>query len=372
MSHLTKRILIVDDNPVNCEICKEILEDDYEIEIAESGEAALESAGAFQPDLILLDVMMPGIDGLEVCRQLRSSTRSWVKIIMVSAKVQTEDRIAGYEAGADDYLAKPFDEHELLAKIGVHLRMKHIEEIDDVKCRLLQVLQHGNRTPMTHILSNIDILRNMHDELTEQERRERTEVVHRGAVRLHDWLVCGEQLVALMTGQFKFSPQRLDIDKQVSEVVQRIEARDPQFRGRIQVAIASGVRAECDPEFLDLLVDRLLSDTLACTAPATPIIFGVDQSDSGRLRISVNRGNEPLVTEILPRLFDPFGVPNDVLHNLGDGMSLAIVREITRIHGGLVRAKNVEAGYVEIVAELPLEQPQQASPVADQQNQGII
>lgn len=350
------RILVIDDNPVNCEICKEILQEDYHIKIAECGESGLKAVQEFEPDLVLLDVMMPGIDGYEVCRRIRKSTRSWVKIIMVSAKVQPEDRIAGYKAGADDYVTKPFEEGELIAKIRVHLRLKHVEEIDAIKCQLLQVLQHGNRTSMTHIMTNADILASMHEKLSDDERLARVNAVQRGASRLHYWLATGEQLVALMTGQYDFSPAGIDVAKRVTKVYKYVEKREAVAKGRVQLHVEPGLQLQCDREFFDLLIDRLICDALGSTKEETSILLHIEASQLDRVRIRINRSCENPQADMLTKLFEPFGVPEEVLHNMGDGMSLPIVKEIARIHGGLVRAVNVDATTVEIQAELPTTQ----------------
>lgn len=373
MLHHLPRILIIDDNPVNCEICSEILENDYEVMTIESGEEGLKVVPEFEPDLILLDVMMPGMDGLEVCRQLRTSARSWVKIIMVSAKGQVKDRIAGYDAGADDYITKPFDEEELLAKIRVHLRLKHVEEIDSVKCRLLQVLQHGNRTSMAHILMNSDILSSMYDKLNEDERRARLKAVQRGAICLHSWLATGEQLLALLTGQYNFCPEKIDINRRLTRVWKQVCKRDGIANDRVQFVVAGGLKADCDKEFFDLLVDRLLCDAVTASSPETPITLKIEASDPERLRISINRGSEAIPSELLPKMLEPFGVPDEVMHNLGDGMSLAVVREIARVHSGLVRAKTAQSGLgVDICVELPVTQNPILSTSTPLNEQGVV
>src|SRR2546425_9104352 len=124
------RILIVDDHPTNIAVLEEILGEPYTLKTAACGEEALVMALDFQPALILLDIMMPGIGGYETCRRLRAHpTLRHAKIIMVSARALVSQRLQGYEAGADDYITKPFDGDELVAKVRVYPRLKSLEEV---------------------------------------------------------------------------------------------------------------------------------------------------------------------------------------------------------------------------------------------------
>jgi len=117
-----KKILVVDDDPDNNTIMEELLGEDYHVKIATTGEEALEIALDFLPDIILLDIMMPGINGYEVCRRLREHRAlSCMKIIMVTAKGTLEDRVKGYEVSADDYITKPFEEENLLESVRFFL-----------------------------------------------------------------------------------------------------------------------------------------------------------------------------------------------------------------------------------------------------------
>jgi two-component system alkaline phosphatase synthesis response regulator PhoP len=117
-----KKILVVDDDPNVIAIAKELLDEDYNLKTATTGEEALKIARDFIPDLIILDIMMPGMDGYEVCRRLREqSILLDVQIIMVSSKGELEDRIKGQEMGADDYITKPFEEEDLLESVSFFL-----------------------------------------------------------------------------------------------------------------------------------------------------------------------------------------------------------------------------------------------------------
>ena len=120
--HRKKRVLVVDDNETNLAIVQEMLEVYYDVHTALTGERALLMARRSRPHAILLDVMMPGMDGCEACRRFRAlpETRD-AYIIMVSAKAMPSEQQAGLQAGADDYITKPFDDGELMAKLHAAL-----------------------------------------------------------------------------------------------------------------------------------------------------------------------------------------------------------------------------------------------------------
>ena len=120
------RILIVEDNPAGLEILQMRLEaHNYEIITATDGEAGLTMAKNNQPDLILLDIMMPGMTGLEVCRHLKSAVHSAsVPVIFMTALSDLEDKMAAFEAGGIDYVTKPFQVEELLARVDTHVRLR--------------------------------------------------------------------------------------------------------------------------------------------------------------------------------------------------------------------------------------------------------
>jgi len=115
-------VLVVDDEPaVRDSLARTLRFEGYQVSVANDGLAALESVRAEQPDLVILDVMMPRMDGLEACRQLRSEQHT-LPVLMLTARDSVGDRVAGLDAGADDYLVKPFALQELLARVRALLR----------------------------------------------------------------------------------------------------------------------------------------------------------------------------------------------------------------------------------------------------------
>ena len=122
-----EKILVVDDDKNICELLRlYLVKEGYGVTIANDGTAALQEFDKLHPDLVLLDVMMPGIDGWEVCRKIRQNNQT--PIIMLTAKGETYDKVLGLELGADDYIVKPFSMRELLARVKAVLRRSSAKE----------------------------------------------------------------------------------------------------------------------------------------------------------------------------------------------------------------------------------------------------
>ena len=121
------RVLVVDDEPVPVDTIRyKLRREGYEVHVAGDGPEALRLAQASAPDVVVLDLMLPGLDGLEVCRQLRRE--STVPILMLTAKDDEVDKVVGLEVGADDYMTKPFSLHELVARLRAMLRRSRMQQ----------------------------------------------------------------------------------------------------------------------------------------------------------------------------------------------------------------------------------------------------
>ncbi len=140
-------MLVVDDQPENLELVAEILADEgYRIRLASDGQAALEAVAAEPPDCIVLDVMMPRLDGLEACRRLKASSRTrFIPVVMLTALSAVDDKVAAFDAGADDFLNKPVHAHELRARVRSLVRIKRLrDELDtseDIIVSMIQALE---------------------------------------------------------------------------------------------------------------------------------------------------------------------------------------------------------------------------------------
>jgi two-component system, sensor histidine kinase and response regulator len=123
-------LLIVDDNQDNLKVVSSILKElNYKIALAPDGESALKIVSANKFDLILLDIMMPGMDGFEVCRKLKEKPETaGIPVIFLTARAETEDVVKGFQLGGVDYVTKPFKKEELLARVKCHLQIKLVKD----------------------------------------------------------------------------------------------------------------------------------------------------------------------------------------------------------------------------------------------------
>lgn len=144
MNSSLKKILIVDDEPVNLQVLKQILDNDYQLIFAKSGEKALELAEKQQPDLILMDIMMPVMSGYDTVRVLKKndSTRH-IPVIFVTAMADIEDETLGFDVGAVDYISKPVSAPLVRARVRTHLSLVRVEELQETRLAIVRCLGHA-------------------------------------------------------------------------------------------------------------------------------------------------------------------------------------------------------------------------------------
>lgn len=159
----TPHILIVDDDALNIDILLEALQDDYRLGIAKSGIKALEYVNSKKPDLVLLDIMMPGMTGFEVCEKLKSSPDTQeIAIIFLTALQDTANKFKGFELGAVDYITKPFNSLEVKARVQTHLSVKRMgEELANQNTILQQKVEEKTKQVKSMFKSTIQVMARM-------------------------------------------------------------------------------------------------------------------------------------------------------------------------------------------------------------------
>ncbi len=151
---MQQTILIVEDSPVNQELLSRILtKTNYRVLVAGSGEAALNEVKRVLPDMVILDIMLPGMNGYSICKHLKSDERTRdIPVIFISSLDTTEDKIEGFEAGGVDYLTKPFQPAEVLTRIATHLRISNLQHELEEKNRQLSIEKQKSENLLRNVL----------------------------------------------------------------------------------------------------------------------------------------------------------------------------------------------------------------------------
>jgi signal transduction histidine kinase len=322
------------------------------LESTGSGEGALTVAPTFQPDLILLDIMMPGINGYETCRRLRATPAlSWTKIIMVSAKAMVSERLQGYEAGADDYVTKPFDDEELLAKVRIHLRLKSIEEVDALKSAFLGLLQHETRTPLTGILGAADLLLE-DEEMDAVGRQQLVRTIRRSALRLHDLLIKVVTLAELKSGARTFTVSPLDVRTAIRDALAKVVSQAAEKEVALETPRLEAGSALVDGAAVRTAFHTILDNAIRVSPPGGTVVVDVSR-EADVVRVAVTDRGPGISPDFLPRVFDEFTTTDLAHHHDGAGLSLAIARRIIEALGGRIGVESRPGSGSTFTVDLP-------------------
>jgi two-component system, sensor histidine kinase and response regulator len=355
------RIFVVDDTASVREHIRKTLAPNFHVETAATGEEAIERIAGVRPDVILLDVILPGMDGYAVCRRIRAdSAMDGVRIVMISNRTLLDQRITGYEAGADDYLVKPFDPPELLAKIRVFTRLKAAEDElrergalleERVRLRTRQLVDaekmaavgryaagivHNLKAPLQGIMGYTELLgyRYPDDKYIPNLRHAAEEMKQMiGAI-----LKVGRQ-------ENETAAADLDINQIIRDQMALLRA-SPHFRGVEAVLDLNplppfrGVYHHLSQSFANLLRNAVEAmhgrerRHLAISTAATETALLVRIADTGR-------GIPP---ENLERIFESFFTTKPLTADddrpTGTGLGLASTREIVASYGGEIRVQS--------------------------------
>ncbi|MBC8354707.1 MAG: hybrid sensor histidine kinase/response regulator [Planctomycetes bacterium] len=356
---LQNRILAVDDNPTNLVILETLLRDNYDLRTAESGDQALVLVDEFRPDLILLDIMMPGMSGYEVCRRVKDNLASReTKIIMVSAKAMVEERLEGYEAGADDYVSKPFDHDELLAKVGVYLRLKSVEEMDQLKTSFLTLIGHEICTPLSGLISPAEMLAS-DESVDEGHRKMLAEMVHRNAQRIHQLFEKVTDLCAIKSGLYELEFVPTELGRVVREAVSALEGLATEKNVGVDVRSASMASVMLDEQRISTAIKSVIGNAIRFSPSGGVVAVDVeDRNDT--VCLSVTDQGPGIEPDRLPYIFDEFGAVDVDHHTEGQGLSLALAREIVIHHQGTIDVENCSTGGTRFIFRLPMASQQES------------
>lgn len=366
------RILLVDDNEDLRKYVKRLLERSFHhVEAASDGRAALELARETPPDLILSDVMMPGLDGFELIRKLREQDETrQVPIVLLSAHAGEEATVEGLQAGADDYLTKPYSARELLARVTVHLRMamvrreaaehrakeQALRRMLEEKDEFLTLASHEFRTPLTTISLQADGLIRLLSEPTSLDGqaprlRRRAEMVRVACSRL-DEIIDSLLNVLVLNDRVPFtSVQDVDVNAIAGDVLSRFRHTMGQTGAMLSLEGSGPLVGRYDKEAIERILSNLLSNAVKFGEhkPVTISLTG----DENVVRISVRDSGIGIDPKDHCRIFERFGRAVSKNQYGGLGLGLWVVRRLTEALHGIVRVESEPGEGSKFTVELP-------------------
>ena len=397
-------ILIVDDQPNNIKIVSTLLNTKYNLYIANSGAGAIKILEKVQPDLILLDVMMPEMTGYEACEIIKSNPDTKdIPIIFLTAKTETEDIVQGFELGAVDYIAKPFSAKEIVVRIQNHINlsiaMKTIqrqneemeefhselmktneeliaskdaieqnayevnmlntqlletqEELTALNAELLQANQerdkffsliaHDLRSPLSGIMSITELMISEAEELSEQERDEFLLNIRDSSIKLFRLLENLLEWAKVQRGVMTFSPDVLELKEYIQLIISLVESNAMQKAISIDNKVDTEARVNADADMLNGILRNLISNAIKFTPMGGEIEVGISPTEShGFITIYVKDSGIGIPPKIIDKLFT-LGENTSRPGTDGEsssGLGLILAKEFAEKHGGRIWAES--------------------------------
>jgi two-component system sensor histidine kinase/response regulator len=348
-------ILVVDDVSKNLQVVGTLLRrEGYRFAPATSGPQALERVRVERPDLILLDLMMPDMDGLEVCRRLKADPHTQrVPIIFLTASNEMEHLVQGFEAGAVDYITKPFNPPELLARVRTHLELKHarerLRELNEEKNEFMGIVAHDLRNPLGAITGYAEMILEQTEDLQQTAPPDQfaraVKEVNECSVRVRDASRRMAEMVQnlldanrIERGELKLKLAPTDLTALAAAVAdsQRLRAAAKQQSIHVETAGAP-VDALADPSVMAQVLENLLSNAIKYSPPGKQIALRINQTPEG-VCCEVQDQGPGLNAEDRQKLFGKFArlSAKPTGGELATGLGLSIVKRLVEAMNGKV------------------------------------
>jgi signal transduction histidine kinase len=339
MEEKKSKILIVDDAVDTVELLrKRFRSEGYDTAEAYDGEEALQKVEEYHPDLVVLDVMMPKLDGYEVCRRLKTDENTkYIPILMLTAKGEVENKVKGLEIGADDYLAKPFDYKELSARVKSLLTIKaaHEKLVEEEKSEALEKMMdevaHEIRNPLASIGG---FAKRVYDKLPEGDSNKKyMEMIMDDVLKLENMV---KQLIDLKTVAVCYL-ECTDINDVIMDALE-LHEKDLADKG-IVVKTELMDDPPCisgDREQLKVAISNLIKNSIEAMQESPKVLKIATSISDGRMVIEVSDTGKGIPKDKLKSIFHPFYTSKIY----GPGLGLTFTLKIIQLHRGTISVES--------------------------------
>ncbi len=346
----TSRIMIVDDTPQNLELLEAMLsEQGYKVFALPDGEMALQAALREQPHLILLDILMPGLDGYEVCTRLKADPQlQEIPVIFLSALNEPLDKVRAFRAGGVDYIPKPFQLEEVAARVRNHVELsrqrrelqasyERLREAEHLRDGLVHMLVHDLRSPLTGIRMVLEsaphLLPPGHAELAEL-----LGIMQTSADAMSEMITQLLDISRLEAGQMPLRRTSGDLVALARSVQDSLSAQAETRR--LRVTAAEAIVADYDEALLRRVLGNLLGNALKFTQFDGEVSLDI-RREAGQVRVTVADNGPGILPEFHQKIFTKFGQVESRKSGLGTGLGLAFCKLAVEAHGGTIGVESV-------------------------------
>lgn len=347
------RILIVDDNVENLSILGNMLVNtNYYVQVAQNGESAIKAVQKKQPDLVLLDINMPGLSGYDVCKILKKNKKTAeIPVIFLTAHSETENIVTGFTLGAVDYIAKPFNEEELLVRVRTHLELKkakndlkqkntELKEVITAKDKLFSIIAHDLRGPIASMMSFIDIVTEedkMNEETLHLFLQSQKELTHNTYNLLNNLLNWARHNM----DQIQFIPELLTINKLLDENITSLHFIAKQKEISFITDYIEEYIVFADKDMVNLIIRNLLNNAIKFTPKKGYIRVNL-KDKSNEVEIQITDTGVGISKENIKKLLlsSEFHTSVGTDSEKGTGLGIKLVKNFLEINNGTLKIES--------------------------------
>ncbi|MDM8559224.1 hybrid sensor histidine kinase/response regulator [Candidatus Parabeggiatoa sp. HSG14] len=343
-------ILFVDDNPKNLGILGTVLaESEHSLYFAKNGALALDITKNKHPDLILLDIMMPDMDGFEVCRRLKQDPLlAEIPIIFLTAKTEKDDVITGLKLGAVDYVTKPFNKKELLTRVNTHLELRAAkEELQEslaekeealaTKDKLFSIIGHDLGNIIYGLKGFAELLTDEEIQPDVEERKDYLQMLNRAATDGYDLLTNLLNWSRSQTGRLQANPTTLILQDSIYQNVNLQQDKAQRKKINILAGVNKNITVFTDENMLDTVLRNLISNAIKFTPKSGTIRITAEPIDDNVVEISITDTGIGIKSENINQLFrvniaNTYGTDGEK----GNGLGLVLCKELIEKCNGTI------------------------------------